>query len=87
MKLFSKYNRINIVATIFIFLAASVAFFFTLKFVLFNQIDEDLRIEQREITAYVKQFNRLPENMQLKDQIITYNPISRLLAKGRSKRY
>ena len=85
MKLFSKYNRINIVATIFIFLAASVAFFFTLKFVLFNQIDEDLRIEQREITAYVKQFNRLPENMQLKDQIITYNPISSPVSKRQIK--
>lgn len=76
MKLFSKYNRINVVATILIFLAASIAFYFTLNFVLFNQIDDDLRIEQREIVAYVKQFNRLPENMKVKDQIISYTPVS-----------
>lgn len=72
MKLFTRYNRINVVATILIFLAASTAFYFTLNFVLLNQIDEDLRIEEREIAAYVKQYNRLPENMKVKDQIISY---------------
>lgn len=85
MKLFSKYNRINVVATILIFLAASAAFYFTLKFVLFNQIDDDLQIEQREITAYVRQFNRLPENIKVKDQVITYIPTSTPVTKWQIK--
>ncbi len=85
MKLFSKYNRINVFATILIFLASSVAFYFTLKFVLFNQIDDDLRIEQREITAYVRQFNRLPENIKVKDQLITYVPTSTPVTKWQIK--
>ncbi|HSB92323.1 MAG TPA: HAMP domain-containing sensor histidine kinase [Flavitalea sp.] len=76
MKLFTKYNRINIVATILIFLAASIAFYFTLKLVLLNQVDDDLRIEEHEIIAYVKQFKRLPENIKVSDQLISYTPVS-----------
>ena len=85
MKLFSKYNRINITATILIFLAASIAFYFTLNFVLFNQVDEDLRIEEREIKAYVTQFYRLPESMKVKDQIISYTPLSHPYSERRVK--
>src|SRR5689334_152978 len=85
MKLFSKYNRINIAAIILIFLAASIAFYFTLNFVLFNQVDEDLRIEEREIKMYVKQFDRLPENMKVKDQIISYTRLSQPFEERRVK--
>ncbi len=63
-------------ATIAIFLAASTAFYFTLNFILLEQVDDDLKIEQREIAAYVKQYNRLPENMPVKDQIISYTPVA-----------
>ena len=43
MKLFTKYNRINITATIIIFLAGSVAFYFVLDYVLIRQLDASLR--------------------------------------------
>ena len=76
MKLFAKYNRINILATILIFLAASIAFYFTLNYVLFNQVDEDLRIEEREIKTYIEHFNRLPENLKVRDQIIAYSAVT-----------
>lgn len=76
MKLFTKYSRIIIVATILIFLGASAAFYSALHYVLLNQVDEDLQIEQREITTYVDKYNFLPEMMKVKDQIISYTPIS-----------
>ena len=76
MKLFTKYSRSIVTATIAIFLIASVAFYFTLHFVLINQIDEDLKIEEREIITYVKKHNRLPESISVKDQVITYKPIT-----------
>lgn len=76
MRLFSKYNRINVAANILIFLAASTAYYFTLYVVLLNQVDEDLRIEEREIKTYAKQFNKLPENIRVKDQIISYTLLS-----------
>lgn len=79
MKLFTKYSRNIVIATIAIFLIASVAFYFTLHFFLVNQIDEDLKIEESEIIVYVKEHNRLPESIPVKDQVINYEPLARVI--------
>jgi signal transduction histidine kinase len=79
MKLFAKYSRINVVATVIIFLIACIAFYFTLHYVLMSQIDQDLKIEQREIETFVKEHSRLPENISVKDQMIRYQPIQKNL--------
>jgi signal transduction histidine kinase len=76
MKLFTKYSRINLVATITIFLVASTAFYFTLRLVFIHQIDEDLKIEQKEIETFVKEHNRLPESISVNDQLIHFEPWS-----------
>ena len=60
MKLFSKYTRINLVATIITFLLASGAFYYLISYILTDQVDDDLKIEQREIQTYVKKHNALP---------------------------
>jgi len=73
MKLFTLYSRINVLSTVIIFLIASTAFYFTLRYVLINQIDDDLRIEEGEIKQYVERFNRLPVNISVKDQVIAYS--------------
>jgi signal transduction histidine kinase len=78
MKLFTKYSRINMVASIVIFLVASVAFYFTLRYVLINQIDEDLEVEEDEITTYVKKYNQLPESFSFSDQTIHFSPVQQL---------
>jgi len=72
MKLFTKYNRVNLFATIIIFLLSSTAFYFAIRYILINQVDDDLRIEQREIETYVKEHNTLPESISVKDQKISY---------------
>jgi signal transduction histidine kinase len=74
MKLFTRYFRINLVATLLIFLLASIAFFFLLWYVMIAQVDEDLKIEQREIQTYVAKYQRPPEPVTVKDQRITYEP-------------
>lgn len=78
MKLFTKYSRSIVMATIAIFLIASIAFYFTLHYVMVNQIDGDLEIEEGEITAYINEHNRLPENIPVKDQVISYKPATRI---------
>src|SRR6476620_4342109 len=72
MKLFTKYNRINLLAIIVIFLLSVVAFYFAIRFILIDQVDDDLKIEQREIEGYVKEHNTLPESISVKDQKISY---------------
>ena len=75
MKLFTKYNRINVLVTVAIFLLASVAFFFLLKYIIIDQVDEDLKIEQNEIETSVRTFNKLPAIIPVHDQYTTYRLI------------
>jgi signal transduction histidine kinase len=76
MKLFTRYSRINLVATLLIFLLASIAFYYLLWYVMIAQVDEDLKIEQREIQTYVAKYQRAPDPVTIKDQRITYEPTS-----------
>lgn len=74
MKLFTRYFRINLVATLVIFLLASIAFYFLLWWVMIAQVDEDLKIEQREIETYVGRYRHPPEPISVKDQRISFAP-------------
>ena len=76
MKLLTKYSRITLLSSVAIFLLASIAFYILLRFVLIDQVDEDLKIEEYEIEKYVEKFDKLPEPMPVKDQIIYYLPVS-----------
>jgi two-component system sensor histidine kinase QseC len=72
MKLLDKYNRLNITATILVFVAGSCLFYFLLNYILISQLDETLQSEKQEITAYVAAHNALPEIISTKDQHATY---------------
>jgi signal transduction histidine kinase len=80
MRLFTKYSRINLLATVAIFILASAAFYFTLQFFLINQIDQDLNIEKTEITRYIEKYHRLPESIPVKDQLIEYAPATKIIS-------
>jgi len=79
MKLFSKYNRINIAVSIIVFLVGCAAFYFVLRVVLIRQLDDALRTEQTEIIAYVQAHNHLPEVVNAYNQQITFTPTNRPL--------
>lgn len=81
MRLFAKYNRVNLLATIGIFLLSSIAFYFVIRFILIEQVDNDLRIEEREIETYIKEHGILPESISVKDQKITFQVTDVLLGK------
>ncbi|PZF71055.1 sensor histidine kinase [Taibaiella soli] len=72
MKLFTKYNRVNLLATTIIFLLASIAFSVLITYVLVSQLDENLDIERHEIKNYIEKYNRLPETIPVKDQYTSY---------------
>jgi signal transduction histidine kinase len=76
MKLFAKYNRINVISTVIIFLLGCIAFSLLLRYVIISQVDEDLGIEKNEIVTYVNQFNQLPAVVEVNDQYTVYKPVS-----------
>ena len=81
MKLLAKYNRINLVVIILIFLLSGVAFYFLLNYIFLDQMDDDLRIEQREIQTYINEHKHLPQAIPVRDQIIDFSAINRPLPK------
>ena len=74
MKLFTRYNRLNLFATVLIFLLSSIAYYFLLRYVMISQLDENLKIEKEEIENYAAKYNRLPEIIPVEDQLITFKP-------------
>ena len=72
MNLFTRYFRVNLLATVLIFILASIAFYFLLWYVSIRQMDEDLKIEQREIETYVEKYRHPPEPIRVKDQNISF---------------
>src|SRR6266496_3971631 len=55
-----------------VFLLGSIFFFFVLRYILINQLDETLRSEQQEVTKYVAAHDRLPEIVNTTQQWIYY---------------
>ena len=80
MKLLSKYNRINIAVTIIVFLLGSVFFFFVLRYILTNQLDETLLSEKQELTNYVYGHDELPEIVNTRQQWTYYDTVSKLIS-------
>jgi signal transduction histidine kinase len=74
MKLFTQYNRLNLLSTVVIFILASLAYYFLIRYVITDQVDYDLKIEKDEIQAYASKFSRLPEIIPVKEQVIVIKP-------------
>ncbi len=70
MKLFTKYSRVNIVASILALLLGSIGYYFAVRYVLVHQLDDTLKIEEAEILDHVKNLDRLPEPANYRDQQI-----------------
>jgi signal transduction histidine kinase len=72
VKLISKYNRVNILATIAVMLAGSICYYFIIRYALIHQLDNALKVEEAEILDFVKTHDRLPEATNYKDQHISF---------------
>lgn len=83
MKLASRYQRIHLIATLSLFVMASLAFYLLLYRVLVFQMDEDLEIEQHEIETYLQRFGTLPQNIvSVEDQTVIYQRTNTPLLKS-----
>lgn len=60
---------------------SSIAFSVLLYYVLLNEVDSSLKIEQGEIETYIAEHGKLPEAMQLTNQKSSFTPIDKPLNK------
>ena len=81
MKLAQKYNRVNLYTSLLILLLSGAVYYFAIHYILTEKLDHDLKIEEEEIIAYAGKYNRLPLSSDYKDQIVSYQ----LLTKGASR--
>ncbi|HLK31256.1 MAG TPA: HAMP domain-containing sensor histidine kinase [Puia sp.] len=76
MKLITKYNRINIIATVIVLLLASICYYFIVRYVLIHQLDNTLKVEEAEILNFVKVNNKLPEATNYRDQHTKFEEVA-----------
>ncbi len=72
MKLLTRYNRVNVPATVIVLLLSGLCYYFIIRYVLLNQLDEDLKVEEQEIIDFVRTNNNLPSPSSYKDQVVSY---------------
>ena len=72
MKLQAQYNRISFVSSGIVLLIAGIGYYFLLHYVLTEQLDETLRVEQVEILDFVSTKQSLPPATTYKDQKIEF---------------
>jgi len=79
MKLQAQYNKISIASSIFVLLIAGAGYYFLLNYVLKDQLDETLRVEQAEIRDFIQNNHSLPPATTYKDQRIEFKRSDRAI--------
>jgi len=86
MKLFTKYNRLNLAVTITIFVIGSFVFYVLLHYIFIHQIDETLDNEKLEVLSASNKYGKLPEIINTDDQYTEYintpSPVASIFRNG-----
>jgi signal transduction histidine kinase len=78
MKLFAKYNQVNLFTTIIVILITGIIYYQVISLILTNQLNKDLEVEEREIFDFVKLNHHLPQVFDSKDLHIVFNKTENL---------
>jgi signal transduction histidine kinase len=74
MKLQTRYNYVNLATTVVVMLLTGIIYYQAISWILTNQKDKDLKVEENEVFDYVKLNHRLPQTFESNDQQITFSP-------------
>ena len=81
MKLFSRYNRVNMLSAVFILLISSLSYYVIIRNILIRQIDNNLKVEEEEIMDYVGKNKILPNESSYKGQEIRFKKTNAIVKK------
>ncbi|HWY37762.1 MAG TPA: HAMP domain-containing sensor histidine kinase [Bacteroidia bacterium] len=74
MKLFSRYNRINLTLIVIIFLSSSLFYYFLIHHILVGELEEQLDHYKNKIESYANETGKFPEPSVLESVQVTYEP-------------
>src|ERR1700710_730206 len=72
MKLFARYNRVNLITTIIVMVITGLIYYQAISWILTDQKDKDLEVEEQEIFDFVNLNHKLPQTFESNDQQITF---------------
>ncbi|WP_316734623.1 HAMP domain-containing sensor histidine kinase [Pedobacter aquatilis] len=76
MKLASKYNRVNITASVVVLIITGIIYYLVIHLILTNKLDKDLEVEENEIKQYTQNFKELPLPGIFLEQQISYRHLT-----------
>ena len=74
MKLSTRYNYVNLATTVVVLLVTGIIYYQAISWILINQKDKDLKVEEQEIFDYVNLNHALPQTFESNDQQINFFP-------------
>jgi len=86
-RIISKYNRYNLLLNFFILIVGAICFILTIRWLLISQLNQDLNQEKDEIEDYIAQKRALPEPMNFKAQVVSYQLVSQTFKKKIQNEY
>ncbi|WP_184541882.1 sensor histidine kinase [Mucilaginibacter sp. FT3.2] len=72
MKLLTLYNRVNIITTVIVMLITGIIYYQAISWILNDQNDKALKVEEDEVFDYVNLNKQLPQVFESKDQQISF---------------
>lgn len=72
MKLSSRYSQVNLVTSLIILLITGLTYYLVIHYILTEQLDKDLTIEEQEVVEFTNRYKSLPPVGNFKDQIVRY---------------
>jgi signal transduction histidine kinase len=75
MKLLAKYNRVNLITAVIVMFITGIIYYQAISWILTNQKDKDLVVEEQEVFEYVKLNHQLPQTFESNDQQITFTEV------------
>ncbi|MEP7373667.1 MAG: HAMP domain-containing sensor histidine kinase [Chitinophagaceae bacterium] len=77
MKLQAQYNRISFASSMIVLLTGAIGYYYLLHYVLTQQLDDTLKVEQVEIQDYINGKHSLPSATTYKDQKIEFKKVEK----------
>jgi signal transduction histidine kinase len=81
MKLFSRYNRLNLVMLVVVFVVSGALYYVSLKKIMIHEMDEELYKKRKQLSRYVERYGHVPSSSGLDEIILEFRPAEKILKK------
>src|SRR3954465_3452651 len=74
MKLFTRYNRVNLALTAILLVLSAAAYYLVINRILIHELDEELDDYKQKVESFANSSGNLPEKGVMEDLVVKYEP-------------